>query len=158
MQCHIRLSVLPDLGSSLAIHSMPLTRHNRSAFSLTEVMVCASLVLAVMSFIASITLRTNRMWRDTRHQRIGLDELSNQMERLTLLELEELKRVLPDLEPSPMIQNLIPTVSIEGKVDERDDSVQIILTLAMDKEGDAVKQSHPLTLVGFLSSSQGDQP
>ena len=132
------------------------TNRRRYGFSLTEVMVCASLLLAVMSFVASISLRTHRIWKDIRLQKIALDEMSNQMESLTALSPDQLEQAIASLEISADLKQSMPLASLTGEVIQLEDSTQIELTLRIDgDQPQGPAKSHPLTLVGFLSPEPG---
>ncbi|MEM8665903.1 MAG: hypothetical protein AAGG48_00200 [Planctomycetota bacterium] len=128
------------------------THHPRSGFSLTELIVCASLLMAVMSFIATLSIRTNRLWQDTRLQKLAIDELSNQLEELTSLDRAGAEKAIADLELSEAIRNSMPQASIDGEIVRINDSTQIVLTLWIDgKDGPTTTRHAPLELVGFLS-------
>ena len=125
----------------------------RSAFTLTELMVCASLLLTVMSFVASISIRANRLWQDTRHQKIALDELGNQLEYLTTLDVREAQQALAGLEISPDARVVLPRAILKGEIEQDAGSNQLVLTLQIDGEPGTRHSRHaPLTLVGFLPS------
>lgn len=126
-------------------------RQRRRGFSLTELVVCASMIATIMSFVASISIRVNRVWRDTRHQQIALDELSNQLEALTRLDLQAATARLEKLEVSPEAQSLLPGAKIAGEFLTTRDSTQLVLTLTLDAQRvSAVKRHRDYTLVGFL--------
>jgi prepilin-type N-terminal cleavage/methylation domain-containing protein len=132
--------------------------HRRAAFTLTELMVCASLLATVMSFVATISIRTDRLWKDTRHQKIALDELGNQLEYLTTLNLPEAQQAIDSLEISPDTRALLPRASLKGKIEQPPGSIQIVLTLEIDGESVTRGTHHaPLTLVGFLSASPAQE-
>ena len=132
--------------------------HCRAAFTLTELIVCASLLTTVMSFVATISIRTDRLWKDTRHQKIALDELSNKLEYLTTLSLPEAQQAISSLEISPNTRALLPRASLKGKIEQPPGSIQIVLTLEIDGESVARSTHHaPLTLVGFLSASPAQE-
>ncbi|MEE2936121.1 MAG: hypothetical protein VYA84_09005 [Planctomycetota bacterium] len=128
--------------------------HCRAAFTLTELIVCASLLTTVMSFVATISIRTDRLWKETRHQKIALDELSNKLEHLTTLHLTEAQQAISSMEISPDTRALLPHASLKGKIEQLPGSIQIVLTLEIDGESVTRSTHHaPLTLVGFLSPS-----
>ena len=61
----------------------------RNAFTLTELVVGAALTVTVMSVVASLTVHCGRLWQDTRHQQLVMDELSNELERLISLPADQ---------------------------------------------------------------------
>lgn len=128
-------------------------KNRRSGFTLTELMVCASMLVTIMSLVASMSLRANRLWHDTRQQKIALDELTNQMEYLTTLDVAEARQALNELEISPAISQALPSATLTGELIEQPPLIQIVLTLEIDADtSSAPSRHHPLQLVGFLSS------
>ena len=55
-------------------------------------MAAAVLVGVMISFAASVVVRIGRIWRQTRHVQLCMDELSNQMEQLISLDEEQRNR------------------------------------------------------------------
>ncbi len=127
-------------------------RTQRTGFSLTELVVCASLLVTVMSFVTSIVIRVDRLWQDTRHQKIALDELSNHLEHLTTLDENEVHASLDRLEISEATRSSLPNATLEGEMVREAGSTQIVLTLSFGEVQSAgPPRHHPLSLTGFLS-------
>ena len=130
------------------------TQHpRRTAFTLTELMVCASLLVTVMSFVASLSMRTNRLWKDTQHHKIALDELSNQLEILTTLDLSAAQQALPSLTISSQTLALLPGATLKASINQESSPAQVVLTHHLDDEPETNRPQHaPITLVGYLNS------
>ena len=71
----------------------------RSGFTLTELLVAATLLIAVLSVAAQLTVRTDRLRQDVRREQIALDELANQLDRI--LAADRPQRTCPALTPPP---------------------------------------------------------
>src|SRR5690349_8609242 len=75
-------------------------RHRRAASAL-EVIVALTLLITVLSMSVSLIVRHGRLLVSQRHYRQALDELSNQMDRVTALPADDVPQTLKQLSPSP---------------------------------------------------------
>ena len=57
--------------------------NNRHGFSYAEVLVCATVLTTIMSLVTTSSFRISRVWKDIRHEKAALNELSNQLDWLT---------------------------------------------------------------------------
>ena len=78
-------------------------RIGRRGYTMTDLVVAATLLVGIMSFVAPLAVRSGRLWQDSRHYRLALDELSNQLERLTSLDEGERDAALAELSVSPQV-------------------------------------------------------
>lgn len=115
---------------------------------MTDLVVGATLLVALISFVAPLAVRTGRLWQDTDRTRLALDELSNQLERITRLEESELPAALESLTPSPHLAKRLPSATIEGETITDTDGTRVVLSLHWDRVGLA----KPITLVGWVDS------
>jgi hypothetical protein len=118
----------------------------RNASSLTELVVAATLTVTVMSIIASLTVRCGRLWQDTRHQQLVMDELSNQLERLSSLPADQRDRALTQLAPSQHLRSALPSAEITAETIRDDHGVRLVLSLNWDRPGNPL----PVTFVGWI--------
>ena len=58
----------------------------RGGFTMTEVTVAATLLVAVVAVVTPLAVRSGQVRQDTRRHLIACEELSNQLERLTILD------------------------------------------------------------------------
>ncbi len=79
-------------------HSQSTTR--RAGLTKTEVLVSAVLLTAVMSVTASMFHNINLVWKNIRHHRIAMGELSDQLDMLTRNPQGDIKAVIKELQPS----------------------------------------------------------
>lgn len=122
------------------------SRVNRRAFTVTELVVAATLLVTAMSVVAPLAVRSGRLWQDSRHYRLAMEELSNQLERLTALEAVERAAAIVEVAPSPQVSTALPNpvLSVETLTDEN--GTRLVLRLAWDRLG----PSAPVTLVGWI--------
>ena len=118
-------------------------RHD--GFTVTELLVAATLLIAIMPVVASLTVRSGRLWQDFRHYRLAIDELSNHLERLISLDASEVATAIDELSPSSHIRAALPNPVLSAEVLTDQDGTRLILQLAWDRIG----KSPPVVLVGW---------
>ena len=118
----------------------------RCGYAMTEIVVAATLLIAVMSFVAPLAVRSGRLWQDSRHYCLALDELSNHLEQLTRLDEAELTATLSDLKPSRQVSRRLPNPVLEADILDDHDGRRLALHLQWDRVGPA----RPVTLVAWL--------
>jgi len=126
---------------------LPRSAIRRRGFTMTELTVAATLLVGIVSVITPLAVRSGRVQRDTRCYLAALDELSNQLDRLTALDSQLLPEALEQLAPSAYIRGVLPSPELSGEVMSDGDGRRLVLRLSWDRPGDAV----PLTLVGWLA-------
>ena len=90
----------------------------RSGFTSTELVVACSILVTAILVVGSMAVRTTRVWQDTRHQQIALEELSQQIERITALTPADRIEALRQITPSEQLLSIAPKASNEAKVTE----------------------------------------
>ena len=133
-------------------------RDVRPAFTMVEAVVAAGLLLVVMSFVTSLAYKVDLVWQDTRHRLTATNELSNQLERLTLLSPEELPAALRSLEASELAARTLPRPELTGEIIDDSWGKRLVLRLNWQRRHPA----RPVQLVAWLppenatETSQGD--
>jgi type II secretory pathway pseudopilin PulG len=125
---------------------------HRNAFTLTELVVAAALMVSVMAVIAPLTVHSARLLQDTRHQQLVMDELSNELERLTMLAPDERDKAIAELVPSEHVRWMLPSAEITAETVRDEDGVRLVLSLNWDRPG----RPRPITFVGWLDSSPSE--
>ena len=120
---------------------------NRGGFTVTEMIVAATLLVSVFSVVTSLAVRNGRLRQDARHYLVALDELSNQLDRLTALDGERLAKALDEVTPSQHARNVLPSPKLSAETIVDADGRRLVLRLLWDRSGKAI----PLTLVGWLA-------
>lgn len=122
------------------------TSPSRNAFTMIELVVAASIMIALMSVVTSLTFRIHGVWQDTNQQRIATWAVSSELERITSLPLDDIATTLDELEASEELQHLLTEPEWSG--DLIDDELGPRVALRLDW-----KRRHPgkpLELVGWV--------
>ncbi|GAA5510368.1 hypothetical protein [Novipirellula caenicola] len=120
----------------------------RSGATLFELMVTATLVVSGVGMVAPLTVRCGRLWQQTRHRQMALDELNNHMERLIALPTEELEKQAEAVTVSDAARTLLPEAVMEAEIVRSNNETQLHLSIDWKRVGDP----DPLTLVGWIKS------
>lgn len=124
----------------------------RRGIAATEVIVAATLLLSMIGLIVPTTVRVGRIWRDSRHHQIAMNELSNQFEYLSSLNDAERTTALAQLRVSEQAQQSLPDARLEASLATNSDGVRLTLSLNWDRGVEA----KPIKIVGWLTSSITD--
>lgn len=124
-------------------------KSRRSGTTLAEMLVAATLLITGLTLISKGFVQTQRIWQETRHHQLALDELANQIDRLTAIPATERAASLASLQPSESIQNILTNAILQGEAINDEDGDRIVLSLDWKRVGPAV----PVTLVGWLRPS-----
>lgn len=127
---------------------MKTTNNQRNGTTLTEMVVAATLMVTTMGIVAPLTVRTGRLWQDSRRQQLVMDELSNEFERLASLTAEQRDRAIADLAPPDHLQATLPSVTLVAETIRDADGTRLLLSMNWDRLG----KPKPVTLVGWLDS------
>jgi len=122
------------------------SRANRRGFTMTELVVAATLLIAGLSVVAPLAVRSGRVWQDSRHYRLAVEELSNQLERLTSLDAVDRAAALSELVPSTQVSTALPNPMLSAETLTDENGTRLVLRLTWDRLG----KSTPLTLVGWI--------
>ena len=136
----------PRLRFSPPLRLWTSRRQRRSAFTLLELLVAATLLIALISFVLPLAFRASRLWQEARSYRLAVHELSNQLEDLTLLGDEERKQALSNWKPNEALLQVLPEASITGEVIDDADGKRLRLSLQWQRP----YGTQPLTMVGWI--------
>lgn len=120
---------------------------NRRGASILEVLVACTLLGAVLSVATPLVIRHNRLLTEHREYQMALDELSNQLERLTALPREELPATLEKLAPSELAAAHLHGAKLSGELAEADPGQRLTLHLVWD---DPQRKSAPVSLAAWI--------
>ncbi|MGI9427903.1 MAG: hypothetical protein ACR2NM_04555 [Bythopirellula sp.] len=116
--------------------------------TVTELVVAAGLLVVVMSVVTSLAVRNGRLQHDSRHYRLAVDELTNQLERLTALDADRLADAIAELAPSAQIQGTLPNPELTSERISDEFGDRLVLHLVWDRLG----KRRPVTLVGWIDA------
>ena len=98
-----------------------------------ELLVAFSLLTTVLGASLPLVVRHGRILVSARHYRLALDELSNQVERLTALAPTELPAAIERLEPSPFTARRLPGAKLKGRLDAAEVGKRLTLEIVWDE-------------------------
>jgi hypothetical protein len=127
---------------------MSRTNYQRNGTTLTEMVVAATLMVSAMAIVAPLTVRTGRLWQDSRRHQLVMDELSNELERLVSLTPKQRERAIAGLTPPNYLQTSLPAATLTAETIRDGDGTRLLLSMNWDRPG----KPKPLTLVGWLDS------
>jgi hypothetical protein len=110
-----------------------------------EVIAAMAVLVAALAAITPLFVRHTRLVADTRRERIALEELANQAERLGVVPVGDLDR-------SPLAADCLPEARLTGTRSPSQLGEQVTLRLAWNSPG---RQAQPLTFVTWVVPEQG---
>lgn len=124
----------------------------RVGTTMIEVVVAAMLLVAVMTFVTTLAFRIDLVWRDTAHHRTAMNELSNQLEALTMLPADELTTAMAALQPSELATRTLAQPELTGKVTDDEFGRRVVLRLNWQRR----HPGNPVELVAWLTPESND--
>jgi hypothetical protein len=102
---------------------------SRPGATMVECVVAASILIVAMSTVTSMAFRGNRIWIDVAHERIAINELTNTLEELTQLPIDEIDDALNALRPSSAAESSLnqPTITGQRIQDKLGDRIELRL-------------------------------
>src|SRR5690606_36358897 len=85
---------------------------SRAGLTMVELMVAATLIVSGLTMIGKLTVSSGRMWQQTRQEQVALEELSNQLERLLALPLDQRDEAISQLAPSAFAAERLPGAKV----------------------------------------------
>jgi hypothetical protein len=130
-------------------------RGSRRATSSLDLLVSFTLLITVMSVATPMVVRHGRLLRSQRDYRLALDELSNQLERLSALPAGELPTAVAEIAPSSFVAQRLPGAKLSGELEPAELGVRLTLRLSWN---DGERHQAPLSLAAwvFPDSSRSD--
>jgi hypothetical protein len=113
-----------------------------------EVLISFTLLITVLSFSAPLMVKHSRLLKAQRDYRLALDELSNQIERLSALPQDELPAAVEKLAPSEFITAHLSGVQLRGELAANDNARRVTLRLAWDEPQ---RLQAPVSLAAWIS-------
>lgn len=93
----------------------PSNANRRRGTSMIECVVSASILIVAMGTVTTMAFRLSRVWIQTGHQRIAMNELTNQIERLIESEPDKIDAMISDLKPSPAVERSLDQPHLSGR-------------------------------------------
>jgi len=127
---------------------LPLPRPGRRAFTMLEVLAAAAVTGVAIGAIAPLWVGQVRLLAETRRERLGLEELANQAERLAAVPVGAVDRYLAGLDVSADFRTFLPgAVLTATRAGSSPLGERVVLTLAWESPG---RRTRPLALVTWI--------
>jgi hypothetical protein len=130
-----------------------VTGNIRPAFTLIELVVSASLVIAGLAIFGQLTTATGRTWSQTRQQSVALEELSSQLDRLIALPNGKIDDAIAALNPSDAAADALPGAKLAAKRFDDRDGARIELSIDWDRG----RPSQPMRLTGWIADTPASE-
>jgi hypothetical protein len=125
-------------------------RRSRRATSTLEVIVALTLLLTALSLSVSLIVRHGRLLIAQRHYRLALDELSNQMDRVTALPAEDVPQSLKQLSLSQFAAARLSAAKLSAELKPADIGQRVTLYLTWNEP-----REHNVSMSGWIFPRAG---
>jgi len=119
------------------------SQHLRSGISSLELLVAGVLISAAMATTLPLFIQHQRMIVMTGRERLAVEELANQAERLRATPAAQWSKVISTLQPSAVAVHRLPGVRLSASQSSTALGERVVLEIAWNDPG---RQDHPLTL------------
>lgn len=127
-------------------------RRSRRGLSYAEVLVAATVLTTIMSLVTVSSFRISRVWKDVRQQQSALNELTSQLDRLTMLPAEQVADLLDSVEASDECKELLSQPKLSGRMKEQSPFGHR-LTVSITWQNHAGERGNPLQLSAWRPNS-----
>ena len=118
--------------------------------SMLEVLVSLTLISTVISASTTLIVRNGRMLTSQRDYRLALDELSNQLDRITSLSQADRVKALEQLTPSGFTAERLPGAKLTGELSEAEPGQRLILRLQWNEPQ---REKAPVAMAAWIFPS-----
>jgi len=122
-------------------------RPARRGTSALEVLVAFTLLSTVLALSTPLVVAHGRLLKAQRDFRLALDELSNQLDRLTALPETDLPKALDELVPSPLTVSRLPGATLRGQLADAELGKRLTLEIWWDEPN---RKAAPVQLAAWV--------
>jgi len=122
-------------------------RRKPRGISSVEVLVALTLLSGVLAFLTPLVVAHGRLLKAQRNYRLALDELSNQLERLSTLSPSELAPALEQLTPSPLAGERLPGATLRAQLADTELGQRLTIDIGWDE---LPRQAAPVRLTAWI--------
>ncbi len=122
-----------------------LWNSRRGGASSLECVMAFTLLSSVLAFAAPLLVKHRRLVNSQREYRLALDEVSNQLERLTSLPGGEVEQAVEQLQLSEFAAARLPEAKLQRELRPADKGRQVTLSLTWEQPTAA-----PVVLTGWI--------
>ena len=131
-------------------HRWAARSHCRRGTGSLDLLVSFTLLVAVIGVATPLIVRHGRLLKSHRDYRLALDELSNQLDRLTALPPDELSQSIERLEPPAFLTERLPGAKLSGELQPVESGTRVTLKLSWNE---TERHRAPVTLAGWVFPS-----
>jgi hypothetical protein len=128
--------------------SYPRWNRNGRGTSVLEVLVALTLLSSVLAFSTPLIVAHGKLLKLQRNHGLALDELSNQIERLSVLPAAELPPAIEKLAPSALAAERLPGVTLRGQLADSTHGQRLTLEIWWDEPN---RREAPLRLTTWVA-------
>jgi len=121
----------------------------RRGTTLLECIVAASILSVAIGTVTTAVFRIGRIWTNTGHYRIALQEVSNHLESLTQLPPEQVQPAIDSLAVSSAVAVSLVDAKLTGELVQDDFGDRVKLELSW-RDGQSVR---PIRMTAWLAES-----
>lgn len=128
----------------------------RRGVTLVELLAAFSILGVIVPVSAGLIVRHGRLLSSARNQRLAIEELSNQMERLTSRGGVGIADFVASPRPSPEVAAALPGARLSVAIDEPagpEGARRVVLSVEWGEPG---RRGNPLRLAGWLPSARSE--
>ncbi|MFK8113266.1 MAG: prepilin-type N-terminal cleavage/methylation domain-containing protein [Rubripirellula sp.] len=118
---------------------------SRRGFSMTELLVAASLMVVVMGTVTPLAIRSGRLWQGTRNEQRALQEMANQLELVTTLKPQEREQAVAEMKLSRELTEVLPEAKLTAELISDQAGSRLVVSFYRDSI------SKPQALVGWFA-------
>jgi hypothetical protein len=130
----------------------PPRRRPREGLSSLEVIVSLTLLGSVLALSTPLIVAHGRLLKTQRNYRLALDELSNQIDRMSVLPLTDLPGAIDEIAPSALAAERLPGAALRGQLAETDFGRRLTLEIWWDEPN---RQAAPLRMTAWVMPQTG---
>ena len=112
-----------------------------------ELLVAFTLLSTALSLAVPLVVHHGRLLASARHYRLAVDELTNQIERLTALPRDDVQRAIEELQSSSFTAERLPGAALSAQLEPDDLGERLTLSIVWNEPQRAAA---PVRLVAWV--------
>ncbi len=124
--------------------------NSAAGITVTEVIVAAVLMMTIMGLVGTVCHRVNLIWFDVNHHRVAVSELSNQLEELTSMTLDQAVTAVKTIEPSELCCRALASPELSGEILEDSLGTRVLLKINWNRP----QTAKPVEMSGWIIPDQ----
>jgi hypothetical protein len=130
----------------------PTRRRQQGGLSSLEVIVSLTLLGSVLALSTPLIVAHGRLLKAQRNYRLALDELSNQIDRMSALPTANLPRAIDEIAPSALAAERLPGAVLRGRLAEAELGWRLTLEIWWEEPN---RQAAPVRMTAWVVPPTG---